>query len=116
MRIIKRKQPKSTKEVLTLPRTDRRTLSYVPDPEQIRMKADRRGNRAQKTGDDLSSSEYLNKLRMLSLRYEADFEVLLVPNGKKKKPGSRAWLPTFRPRAFCSGCRTTLQASKSATK
>lgn len=87
MRIIKRKQPKSTKEVLTLPRTDRRTLSYVPDPEQIRMNADRRGNRAQKPGEDLSSSEYLNRLRMLSLRYEADFEVLLVPNGKKKKTG-----------------------------
>ncbi|MEF7437115.1 glycosyltransferase [Paenibacillus lautus] len=87
MRIIKRKQPKSTKEVLTLPRTDRRTLSYVPDPEQIRMNADRRGNRAQKPGEDLSSSEYLNRLRMLSLRYEADFEVLLVPNGKKKKAG-----------------------------
>ncbi|MCV4230030.1 glycosyltransferase [Virgibacillus sp. LDC1] len=87
MRIIKRKQPKSTKEVLTVPRTDRRTLSYVPDPEQIRLNADRRGNRAQQPGDDVSSSEYLNKLRMLSLRYEAEFEVWIVPKGKKKKAG-----------------------------
>ncbi|MBX4149717.1 glycosyltransferase [Paenibacillus sp. FSL W7-1279] len=87
MRIIKRKQPKSTKEVLAVPRTDRRTLSYVPDPEQIRLNADRRGNRAEQPGDDLSSSEYLNKLRMLSLRYEAEFEVWIVPKGKKKKAG-----------------------------
>jgi hyaluronan synthase len=87
MRIIKRKQPKSTKEVLAVPRTDRRTLSYVPDPEQIRINADRRGNRAQQPGDDVSSSEYLNKLRMLSLRYEAEFEVWIVPKGKKKKAG-----------------------------
>ncbi|MBT2760893.1 glycosyltransferase [Paenibacillus sp. ISL-20] len=87
MRIIKRKQPKSTKEVLAVPRTDRRTLSYVPDPEQIRLNADRRGNREQQPGDDVSSSEYLNKLRMLSLRYEAEFEVWIVPKGKKKKAG-----------------------------
>ncbi|WP_194541827.1 glycosyltransferase family 2 protein [Paenibacillus sp. JZ16] len=87
MRIIKRKQPKSTKEVLAVPRTDRRTLTYVPDPEQIRLNADRRGNRAEQPGDDLSSSEYLNKLRMLSLRYEAEFEVWIVPKGKKKKAG-----------------------------
>lgn len=87
MRIIKRKQPKITKEVLAVPRTDRRTLSYVPDPEQIRLNADRRGNRAQQPGDDVSSSEYLNKLRMLSLRYEAEFEVWIVPKGKKKKTG-----------------------------
>ncbi|MGG3311761.1 glycosyltransferase [Paenibacillus lautus] len=86
MRIIKRKQPKITKEVLAVPRTDRRTLSYVPDPEQIRLNADRRGNRAQQPGDDVSS-EYLNKLRMLSLRYEAEFEVWIVPKGKKKKAG-----------------------------
>ena len=46
----KRKQPKSTKEVLAVPRTDRRTLSYVPDPEQIRLNADRRGNRAERPG------------------------------------------------------------------
>ncbi|MGG3509533.1 glycosyltransferase [Paenibacillus lautus] len=86
MRIIKRKQPEITKEVLAVPRTDRRTLSYVPDPEQIRLNADRRGNRAQQPGDDVSS-EYLNKLRMLSLRYEAEFEVWIVPKGKKKKAG-----------------------------
>ncbi|MFE0555910.1 glycosyltransferase [Paenibacillus sp. NPDC058910] len=87
MRIIKRKQPKITKEVLAVPRTDRRTLSYVPDPERIRLNADRRGNRAQQPGDDVSSSEYSNKLRMLSLRYEAEFEVWIVPKGKKKKAG-----------------------------
>ncbi|ANA81891.1 hyaluronan synthase [Paenibacillus glucanolyticus] len=89
MGIKKSKQQKSTKEVLTLPRTDRRTLSYVPDPEQIRMNADRRGNRALQPGDDLSNTEYLNKLRMLSLRYVADFEVLLVPKGKKKSSGTK---------------------------
>lgn len=89
MKIIKRKQSKSTKEVLTVPRADRRTLSYVPDPEQIRLNTDRRGNRAQQPGEDLSSSDYLNKLRMLSLRYEAEFEVWIVPKGKKKKDGMK---------------------------
>ncbi|ETT43316.1 family 2 glycosyl transferase [Paenibacillus sp. FSL R5-808] len=61
----------------------------MPDPEQIRMNADRRGNRALQPGDDLSNTEYLNKLRMLSLRYVADFEVLLVPKGKKKSSGTK---------------------------
>lgn len=53
------------------------------------MNADRRGNRALQPGDDLSNTEYLNKLRMLSLRYVADFEVLLVPKGKKKSSGTK---------------------------
>ncbi|WP_334073061.1 MULTISPECIES: glycosyltransferase [Paenibacillus] len=70
-------------------RTDRRTLSYVPDPEQVRKSADRRGSQLAGSGDGDVDPEYINKLRMLSLRYMADFEVLLVPEGKRKKEGTR---------------------------
>ncbi|WP_223068583.1 glycosyltransferase [Paenibacillus caui] len=65
---------------------DRRTLSYVPDPENIRVNVDRRGNRVIPNGDS-ADSDYLNKLRTLSLRYVADFEVLLIPVGQKRRTG-----------------------------
>lgn len=86
--VIKRKK-KDTGEKLTLSRSDRRTLSHVPDPEHLRTIADRRGYR---TGDSVPGDgdpEYMNKLRMLSLRYLADFDVLLIPEGLKKKHGIR---------------------------
>lgn len=85
--IIKKKETKEEK--LTMTRTDRRTLSYVPDPEQVRKSADRRGSHLADSGNGDVDPEYINKLRMLSLRYLADFEVLLVPEGKRKKEGIR---------------------------
>lgn len=84
-----RKKKKRTEEVLTVPRADRRTLSHVPDPEQIRLSVDRRGISGM-TSDGSEDSDYLNKLRMLSLRYVADFEVLLISEGQKKKTGIKA--------------------------
>ena len=63
------------KEVLTVPKNDRRLLSYVPDPDYIRTKTDRRGMAA---GGDRDDPAYLEKLRMLGLRFEADFPVRIV--------------------------------------
>lgn len=55
------------KEIMTQPKPDRRTLSNVPDPEQIRSGGDRR------QGDDLS------------VRYAASFEVGLRVSGSHRK-------------------------------
>ncbi|WP_234404886.1 glycosyltransferase [Paenibacillus bouchesdurhonensis] len=87
--MIKRKK-KKVEEVLTVPKADRRTLSHVPDPEQIRGRVDRRGLRDEGFILDDNDLESREKLRLLSLRYIADFDVLLVPQGKKKKDGIKA--------------------------
>lgn len=60
-----RRKPKP--EIMAVPKSDRRTLSKVPDPERIRSQEDRRG------GDDLS------------IRYVASFEVELAASGGKRK-------------------------------
>lgn len=78
---------KTTREKLTVTRPDRRTLSYVPDPENIRNTADRRGIREEVEDAALSDADYLSKMRMLSLRYVADFDVLIIPEGFGKRHG-----------------------------
>lgn len=76
-------------EVLTVARADRRILSNVPDPDRIRVQLDRRGIKDTTVTDNQADSEYLNKLRMLSIRYVADFDVLLLQRKQKKKAGLR---------------------------
>ncbi|RNB92554.1 glycosyltransferase [Brevibacillus fluminis] len=84
----KQKEPKEKKpEVLTLSRTDRRVLSHVPDPEQIRVHVDRRGMKDTAFDGSHVDPEYLDKIRMLSLRYMADFDVVLFPRRQLKKSG-----------------------------
>ncbi|MFD2371227.1 glycosyltransferase family 2 protein [Brevibacillus sp. GCM10020057] len=84
----KKKKSVPGEEVLTVSRSDRRLLSNVPDPENIRTKADRRGVREdQVRRGNLADPEYLDKLRMLSLRYTADFEVVIYPRRQKNKGG-----------------------------
>ncbi|MDH6351322.1 glycosyltransferase [Brevibacillus sp. 1238] len=73
---------KNTDEVLTVSRADRRLLSNVPDPENIRTQADRRGQAADVAQDDPA---YLDRLRMLSLRYMANFDVVVYTRKKQKK-------------------------------
>nr|WP_182538987.1 glycosyltransferase [Fontibacillus solani] len=85
MIVFRKKNKKVTEEKLTVTRPDRRTLSYVPDPEQIRHVADRRGIRGSEQDSATLDAEYLNKMRMLSLRYVADFDVLIIPEGRTKK-------------------------------
>ncbi|MCM3786243.1 glycosyltransferase [Neobacillus mesonae] len=80
-----RKKKKQVEEKLTVTRPDRRKLSYVPDPEQIRNSTDRRGVAAAGNGSPDVDFDYINKLRLLSLRYMAEFEVTVIPKGKKKK-------------------------------
>ncbi|QJD82351.1 glycosyltransferase [Cohnella herbarum] len=81
------KKKKRIEEVLTVPREDRRTLSHVPDPERIRASVDRRGIKGDQSSLNDRDSDHLEKMRLLSLRYVADFEVLLVAPGKRKKQG-----------------------------
>ncbi|WP_425432152.1 glycosyltransferase family 2 protein [Fontibacillus panacisegetis] len=85
--MFRKKNKKVTEEKLTVTRPDRRTLSYVPDPEQIRHVADRRGIRGSEQDSATLDAEYLNKMRMLSLRYVADFDVHIIPEGRTKKNG-----------------------------
>ncbi|SDF78554.1 hyaluronan synthase [Fontibacillus panacisegetis] len=87
MIVFRKKNKKVTEEKLTVTRPDRRTLSYVPDPEQIRHVADRRGIRGSEQDSATLDAEYLNKMRMLSLRYVADFDVHIIPEGRTKKNG-----------------------------
>lgn len=88
--VIKSKKKKKVEEVLTVPREDRRTLSHVPDPENIRGRVDRRGLRDVGFELDDNDPDSREKLRLLSLRYVADFDVLLLPKGKKKNAGIQA--------------------------
>jgi len=80
--VIFKKKKKNTDEVLTVSRADRRLLSNVPDPENIRTQADRRGQAADVAQDDPA---YLDRLRMLSLRYMANFDVVVYTRKKQKK-------------------------------
>ncbi|GIP60677.1 glycosyltransferase [Paenibacillus sp. FSL W8-0186] len=86
------KSKKKKEEVLTIPKVDRRTLSHVPDPENIRGRLDRRGLRGDGPEPELDGNDldFREKLRLLSLRYIADFDVLLIPEGGKKKAGIQA--------------------------
>ncbi|WP_152403772.1 glycosyltransferase family 2 protein [Paenibacillus cellulositrophicus] len=84
IRTVFRRKKKQTDEILTLPRSDRRILSNVPDPEQIRRSVDRRGSRDNDA--DQFSSDYLERMRKFSLRYEADFPVFLTwGKGKNRR-------------------------------
>lgn len=77
---------KKVEEVLTVSRADRRLLSNVPDPERIRNQVDRRGVKDAKGADQTQADpEYLDKLRMLSLRYMANFEVRVYTRGQQRK-------------------------------
>lgn len=77
---------KKVEEVLTVSRADRRLLSNVPDPERIRNQVDRRGVKDAKGADQTQADpEYLDKLRMLSLRYIANFEVRVYTRGQQRK-------------------------------
>ncbi|WP_136608162.1 glycosyltransferase [Paenibacillus dokdonensis] len=72
------------KEVLTSPRADRRILPDVPDPEHIRTTPDRRGMKEMEEKAE-QDPDLISKLRLLSLRYEADFEVRIATKGQRKK-------------------------------
>ncbi|CAM5335231.1 hypothetical protein LSPH24S_05469 [Lysinibacillus sphaericus] len=67
---------KTKKEILTMPRSDRRILSNIPDPENVRSLVNRRGASYQTEGDiDPTNVNEIYRLQLLSLRYETAFEV-----------------------------------------
>ncbi len=82
--LFKKRKKKKVEEILTSPRLDRRILSNVPDPENIRMMDDRRGSLDNESSKNIASKD-IEKFRTFNLRYEANFDVILVKNGQKKK-------------------------------
>ena len=82
--MIFQKKKNNTAEVLTVSRADRRLLSNVPDPENIRTQADRRGQAAD-VAQAQDDPAYLDRLRMLSLRYMANFDVVVYTRKKQRK-------------------------------
>lgn len=88
---MNKRKKKDVVEVLTVTRGDRRTLSNVPDPEQIRTLSDRRGSRNGGPDDerDQDSASQLERLRLLSLRYIADFDVTMIGPRQRKRSASR---------------------------
>ncbi|MCI3922751.1 glycosyltransferase [Paenibacillus sp. TRM 82003] len=84
-----RKSKEPVEEVLAVPKSDRRLLSSVPDPENIRMQADRRGKADSEPGGRRESDE-MRKMRLLGLRYLANFEVRIAPKGVRLKRGDTA--------------------------
>ncbi|WGV59950.1 glycosyltransferase [Brevibacillus brevis] len=87
---IKRRKKEKIEEVLTVSKTERRVLSNVPDPEKIRVQVDRRGAKDSDESGKLEDPEYLNRIRMLSLRYMADFPVTLLTKKQRIKDGIKA--------------------------
>jgi len=81
---MKKKPKKTVEEILTVPKGDRRTLAYVPDPDKLRNSADRRGLKSEESGAQQEGNIH-DKLRMLSLRYVAEFEVM-IDLARKGKP------------------------------
>lgn len=79
-----RRKSKRSEEIIAVPRGDRRTLGYVPDPERLRVSADRRGRQKAlpRRIPGLDSQQ-------LGLRYIADFPVMLSLKGHRKKDGSQ---------------------------
>lgn len=84
-----KRKKKKVEEVLTSPRLDRRILSNVPDPENIRLTNDRRGSSDNQSSKNLVSED-IEKLRTFNLRYEANFDVVLRKKGKNKKENIKA--------------------------
>ncbi|MGE7113587.1 glycosyltransferase family 2 protein [Lysinibacillus sp. NPDC047702] len=71
------------KEVLTIPRSDRRILSNIPDPENIRSLVNRRGASYQTEEIDPTDVNEIYRLQLLSLRYVTNFEVQIKRARKK---------------------------------
>ncbi|MFF2178082.1 glycosyltransferase [Lysinibacillus sp. NPDC058147] len=71
------------KEILTIPRSDRRILSNIPDPENVRSLVNRRGASYQKDEIDPTDVNEIYRLQLLSLRYETNFEVQITKAKKK---------------------------------
>ncbi len=84
------KKKKNVIEVLPAPKPDRRIISNAPDPENIRKLKDRRGLKNVELEDRGHEADDIQKLHMLSLRYIADFDVMLVNHNEKNRSKIKA--------------------------
>ena len=76
---------KKTKEILMTPRADRRILSNIPDPENVRSLVNRRGAAYQQSEVNITDVNEIFRLQSLSLRYISAFPVKILPTRKQKK-------------------------------
>lgn len=76
--------------MLPAPKPDRRIISNAPDPENIRKLKDRRGLKNVELEDRGHEADDIQKLHMLSLRYIADFDVMLVNHNEKNRSKIKA--------------------------
>jgi len=74
---------KTKKEILTIPRSDRRILSNIPDPENVRSLVNRRGASYQKEEIDPTDVNEIYRLQQLSLRYETHLRFILKGQNAK---------------------------------
>lgn len=84
------KKKKNVIEVLPAPKPDRRIISNAPDPENIRKLKDRRGLKNVELEDRGHEADDIQKLHMLSLRYIADFDVMLVNHNERNRSKIKA--------------------------
>jgi len=80
---------KQGKKILTKKRTDRRILSNIPDPDNIRNLVDRRGAGFQQSDIGIADVNELFRLQSLSSRYMSRFQVNITRAKKKKKVHSK---------------------------
>lgn len=77
-------QNEQVEELLTIPRSDRRALSHVPDPDQIRSSSDRRGQQLHSHAEKLDPNN-AEAIRQLSIRYVVNFDVHVRRKRMRKK-------------------------------
>ncbi|MEG0260159.1 MAG: glycosyltransferase [Lysinibacillus sp.] len=76
------------KEIVITPRPDRRILSNIPDPENVRNLVDRRGATYQTEEVDSTDVNEIYRLQLLSLRYVTKFDVDITrTSGEKQVKG-----------------------------
>ncbi len=73
------------KEILMTKRPDRRILSNIPDPENMRSLVDRRGASYQQSEVNMADVNELFRLQSLSLRYITRFSVNASKTSRKRK-------------------------------
>ena len=80
--MFKKKSQEEVKDVLLLPKEDRRLLSNVPDKQKIRTNLDRRGNEV--LAPDEEKTAYFIQSKFSGIRYQVDFPVDIIVTDLKK--------------------------------
>ena len=80
--MFKKKSQEEVKDVLLLPKEDRRLLSNAPDKQKIRTNLDRRGNEV--LAPDEEKTAYFIQSKFSGIRYQVDFPVDIIVTDLKK--------------------------------